>query len=92
MPSPMERYVFFNNAADREAVRAAGARATAHGARVVELLPKAVLIDVDVHKVPDIAAALTNWQFTPDRRQVRERRLAPARRGLASSASALAAA
>ena len=80
MPRPMERYVFFNNAADREAVRAASMMATAHGARVVELLPKAMLVDVDAYAVPDIAAVLTDWKFTPDRRQARERRLAPVRR------------
>lgn len=92
MPRPMERYVFFNNAADREAVRVAGMMATAHGARVVELLPKAVLLDVDVQRVPDIAAALASWQFTPDRRQARERRLTPARRAVGVRPPVLAAA
>ena len=84
MPTPMERYVFFNHAADRESVRKASLIATGHGARVVELLPKAMLLDVDVHKVPEIAAALANWQFTPDRRQARDRRLMPARRAVAT--------
>ena len=84
MPTSLERFVFFNHAADGNAVRAAGSIAAAYGARVVEVLPKAILVDVDVHRVPEIAAMLTNWQFTPDRRQARERRLVPARRAQAS--------
>ncbi|MDR7268625.1 hypothetical protein J2X20_001254 [Pelomonas saccharophila] len=80
MSTSTERYVFFNNAADHEAVRKAGAVAAACGAKVVERLPKAILLEVDVLRVPDIAAALADWQFTPERRQTRERRLTPARR------------
>jgi hypothetical protein len=80
MPTTMERYVFFNNAASHDALRAASAVATRCGARVVSVLAKAILIDVDPHRVPDIAAGLTDWQFTPERRKERERRLTPARR------------
>ncbi len=91
MSTTTERYVFFNNAVDHEGVRKAGAVAVARGARVIEFLPRAVLVEVDVHRVPDIAAALANWRFTPERRQQRERRLTPARRA-AASRSVLAAA
>lgn len=91
MSTAMARYVFFNNAADHEAVRKAASVATARGAKVVELLPRAVLMEVDEHRVPDIAAVLTDWQFTPERRQALERRLTPARRA-AAARPALAAA
>lgn len=91
MPAAMERYVFFNNAADGEAVRKAGAVATACGAKVIERLPRALLMEVEVHRVPDIAAALADWQFTPERRQARERRLTPARRAAASRQGMVAA-
>ena len=85
MSTSVERYVFFNHAADREGVRRAGILAAALGARVVELLPRAILLDVDVGQVPELAATLTHWQFTPDRRQARERRLTPATRSMAAS-------
>lgn len=83
MSTPMERYVFFNNAASQETLRAAGVVAARCGAKVVGVLPKAILVDVDVHRVPDIAAALKDWKFTPERRRERERRLVPARRAAA---------
>ena len=76
----MERYVFFNHAASPETLRAAGMVASRCGAKVVNVLPKAILIDVDLQRVPDIAAALADWQFTPERRKERERRLVPVRR------------
>ncbi|MGM9484054.1 hypothetical protein ACS5PN_22860 [Roseateles sp. NT4] len=92
MSTSMARYVFFNNAADRESVRNAGTIATACGARVVELLPKAVLMDVDVDSLPDIAALLVGWQSTPDRRQLRGRGQASVGRATAPSRPAALAA
>ncbi len=92
MSTSMERYVFFNNGADREGVRRAAVVAAACGARVVEWLPKAILMDVDADSVPDIAALLTDWQFTPDRRQLRARSPMPALRVATVEPVALAAA
>ncbi|HEY8880302.1 MAG TPA: hypothetical protein VIN03_22220 [Roseateles sp.] len=84
----MERYVFFNNAATLESLQAARSIAVRCGAKVVGTLPRAVLLDVDVHRVPDIAAALPNWQFTPERRRERERRQSAARRAMAAAPAA----
>lgn len=86
MSITLERYVFFNNAASRDELQAGRVVAIGCGARVVGMLPRALMLEVEGRRVPDIAALLVDWRFTPDRRRMAERRLSPARRALAEMA------